>query len=289
MKVGVLGSTGQLGSDVARVFREAGHAVTPISHPEVEVADAASILTALEAIRPHVVVNCAAFVRVDEAESRPEEAFKVNAVGALNVARSCSALGAMCVYISTDFVFDGGKGAPYTEADRPHPINVYGTSKLAGEYLVQQACTRSLIARVASLFGKAGARGKGGNFVETILRRARSGEPLRVVDEIFMSPSYTIDVALALEKLVSAAATGIFHLTNAGKCSWYEFAREILRLASQDRRLEPIPSSEYPTKAKRPRDSTLISLRFPGIVPGGLRPWEEALRVYMAEKGHLQL
>lgn len=289
IRIAIIGSTGQMGTDVVRVAAEAGnYEVVPLGHDRVEVCDAQSVHSVLAEVRPEVVVNCAAFVRVDECEDQPKEAFQVNALGALYVARACAELGALCVYISTDYVFDGAKGEPYTEEDAPCPINVYGVSKLAGECLVQQVSPKRLIVRVASLFGKAGARGKGGNFVETILSKARAGEPLRVVNDIRMSPTYTLDVALALERLIKRGDTGLFHLTNKGACTWYEFASKALELAGLAARVEPISSSDYPARARRPTDSSLKSVRVDGFVAGSLRPWEEALKAYLIEKAHIR-
>ncbi len=285
MRVAVIGSTGQLGTDLVQVLTERGnHEVVPLAHDRVEVADLESVHTVLAEVRPDIVVNCAAFHRVDECEDRPAEAFGVNSIGALHVARACAEVNALCVYISTDYVFDGEKGRPYTESDAPSPINAYGASKLAGEHLVRQTCPRWLIIRVASLFGKAGARGKGGNFVETILAGAKEGRPLRVVNDIRMSPTYTYDAALALVRLVRQGATGLVHVTNAGACTWHEFARKALELVGSDTKVEPISSSDYPAKARRPRDSSLGSGKFPAR---GLRPWEEALMAYLVEKGWL--
>jgi len=224
---------------------------------------------------------------VDDCEERSEEAFQVNALGALNVARAGAELDALCVYISTDYVFDGEKGEPYTEDNTPSPINVYGCSKLTGEYLVRQACPKWLIVRVASLFGKAGARGKGGNFVETILAKAKAGQPLRVVNDIYMSPTYTLDTARALEVLVRQRATGLYHLANDGTCTWYEFARKALDLVDLDVNPEPTSSINYPTKARRPHDSSLQSTRLDSLLGSGLRPWQEALKAYLVEKAHI--
>ena len=283
MRIAVIGRTGQLGTDLVRVFEEAGaYQVFPLSHAEVECADPKSVRTALAGVRPDVVINCAAFVRVDECEDRPEAAFRVNTIGALYVARVCAELDALCVYISTDYVFDGEKGEPYTEEDPPNPINVYGTSKLAGEYSVQQqACPKWLIVRLASLFGRAGARGKGGNFVETILAKAKAGEPLRVINNIRMSPTYTVDAARVLERLIRHRTMGLFHLTNGGACTWYEFARRALDLEGLNAKLEPISSQDYPTKALRPQNTALRSIKF--LLNEPLRSWEEALEAYLVE------
>ena len=287
MRVAVIGSTGQLGTDLLDVLVEAGHyEVFGLRHHEIECTDPVSIRKAFKTARPDIVVNCAAFVRVDESEDRPDDAFRVNSLGALAVARACAEMGAVCVYISTDYVFDGKNGSPYTESDAPYPINIYGVSKLAGEYLVQQACSRWLVARMASLFGKAGSSGKGGNFVETILAKAKAGEPLRLVDDIRMSPTYTRDAALALERLLREGALGLFHLVNAGNCTWYEFACKALEVAGMRHRIEPILSSSYPMRARRPKNSSLESTKLNRSLKECLRPWEDALESYLQGKGY---
>lgn len=285
MNVAVLGANGQLGTDLVRVLRNAaGYSVFPFTHDQIEVADSESVRTGLGRVRPDLVVNCAAFHRVDECEERPEEAMRVNALGGLNVARTCASLDAACVYISTDYVFGGqGRGA-YSEADPPAPVNVYGVSKRAGELLVVQACPRWLIVRTASLFGTTRSRAKKGNFVETILDRAEAGLPLKVVEDVRMSPTYTHDAALALEWLIRHHADGLFHLTNAGSCTWHEFASRIVAYAGLSMTVIPIPSSEYPTRARRPGDSSLRSVRLPDPVRRCLRPWHQALQAYLDER-----
>ena len=287
MKVAVIGPRGQLGSDVVRVFSAVGHEVIGLTHSDVDVTQPESVRGALAPIRPEAVINTAAFHRVDECEDQAERAFQVNAIGALNVARFCAGADALCVYVSTDYVFDGDKGDPYTEDDTPRPINVYGTSKLAGEHLVRQAAPRWIVARVASLFGLAGASGKGGNFIETILRKGGSGEPLRVISDICMSPTYTADAARALELIVRARETGVFHLTNHGECSWHEFATRVLNLAAVSAEVTPVMSRDYLTRAHRPANSALGSVRLPHAARASLRPWRQALAAYMREKGHL--
>ena len=285
MKVAVLGGNGQLGTDVVLAFRGAGgQDVLPMTHAQVEVTDPESVRAALAQGRADVVVNCAAFHRVDDCEKRPDEAFRVNALGALHVARACAEINALCVYISTDYVFDGQKGMPYTEEDCPRPVNTYGASKLAGEHLVAQSCPRWIIARVASLFGRAGPRGKRSNFVEAILSKGTAGEPVRVVDDMRMSPTYTHDAARALAHLIRQGATGVFHLTNAGACSWFEYAEEILALAHLEATVEPVRSSDHFSAARRPRNSSLRGLKVDGPAKQSLRPWEEALKAYLDDR-----
>jgi len=289
MRVAVLGSTGQLGQDLVEMLQQSGKFdVTSLGHDEADCTQAESIRNAVVHARPQALINCAAFVRVDDCEDHAHDAFEVNALGALNVARACAEVDATCVHVSTDYVFDGAENRAYVESDVTFPINVYGVSKLAGELLVRQTAPRSLIFRVASLFGKSGARGKGGNFVETILQKARKGEPLRVVDDIRISPTYTRDAARVLCKLLQDDVTGVIHSANAGSCTWHEFARAALELCRLDVPVEAVSSSAYPTRARRPRNSALASERLPDLVSTPMPSWQDALRGYLIEKGHIQ-
>jgi dTDP-4-dehydrorhamnose reductase len=287
-RIAVIGSGGQLGSDLVADLRAADRGdVIALTRDDVDVTDTGSVHRAIEAARPAVVINCAAFVRVDDCEDRPEEAFAVNALGAWNVARACVEVGARCVYISTDYVFGGQKLQPYTEEDPPSPVNVYGTSKLAGEYLVRSRCPDALIVRVAATFGIAGASGKGGNFVETILRRAKAGELLRVINDVRISPTYTADAADAIGRLVRNRIAGVVHVANVGTPTWYEFARMILELTDIATSVVPIAASEYPSRAHRPANSALESVRLATAAGSTLRRWDEALRAYLIQKGHM--
>jgi dTDP-4-dehydrorhamnose reductase len=283
-RVAVIGSGGQLGSDlVAALQSHEAFEVIPLTRAKADCTDAESVRKAVLQLRPPIVVNCAAFVRVDECEDQPQQAFAVNALGALYVARACAEADSMCVYISTDYVFDGTKAGPYSESDSACPVNVYGASKLAGEILVRQTVPHWLIVRTASLFGRTGARGKGGNFIETILAKAKTGEPLRIVNDVRMSPTYTRDAATALVGLVDAGADGIVHLTNEGACTWDEFAEQILDLVGLRVSIDPVSSEEYPTPARRPKNSVLRSER--SLVK--LRSWKDALKEYLIDKGYV--
>jgi dTDP-4-dehydrorhamnose reductase len=283
-RIAIIGSTGQLGTDLVEVLRQDDtFDVMPLRHGECDCTRPDQLREVLRKLHPDTVINCAAYVRVDDCEDQPDEAFRVNAIGALNVARACAEIDALCVYVSTDYVFDGAKATPYVESDPACPVNVYGASKLAGEHLVRQAAPRWLIVRVASLFGKSGARGKGGNFVETILGRAKAGEPLTIVNDVRMSPTYTRDAATALVGLVEAGTEGIVHLSNDGACTWYEFAKQILDLTGVRGSIDPVSSKEYPRPARRPNNSALQGDRS----PVRLRTWQQALIAYLIEKGHL--
>jgi len=285
VNVVVIGANGQLGTGLVRALGEVGGCETlALTHGEIEVTDPRSVRAVLSQACPAVVVNCAAFTQVDESEDRPDEAMRVNALGALHVARTCAELGALCVYVSTDYVFSGEARRPYVESDAPGPVNIYGTSKLAGERLTAQASPRWLVVRTASLFGTTSGRGKGGNFVETILAKARASDVLPVVDDIRMSPTYARDAGDALARLIREGAEGCFHLTNAGSCTWHEFATQILAAAGLAAGVVPIGSAEYPTKARRPKDSSLASLRVDDAVRRCLRPWRDALAAYLVDR-----
>ena len=287
MRIAVIGSVGQLGNDLVRVLRDAGsYEVTPLSHDQLDITDRKSVQEVIAQKAFDVVVNCAAYARVEDCEDSPAEALLVNAQGAFEVARACAIADALCVYVSTDYVFSGDKGSPYLEGDPVGPMNVYGTSKLAGEFFVQQASKRWLIVRISSAFGKAGSRGKGGNFVETIIAKARSGSAVQVVNDIRMSPTYTLDAARALEELIHSGATGIFHASNSGRCTWFEFACAAFKMANLPPNIEPVSSDSYPTKARRPRDSSLNNSYLEKIVGHPIRSWEDALRAYLIEKGY---
>ncbi len=284
-----LGAGGQLGSDLVRAMNNWD--LVTLKHPDLDICDFDRLRRVLTAAQPDVVINTAAFQRVDDCEVDRDKAFLVNAIGARNVAVITQNLGAKLVFISTDYIFGGESDShtiPYTEFDTPVPPNLYGRSKLAGEKLVQHLCTRHFIVRTSGLFGVAGSSSKGGNFVETMLRLAREQDELQVVNDQIFSPTYTKDLAKKIAQLINTEYYGIFHITNRGACSWYEFTNEILRLASLAVRLTPITSNEYPQKAKRPRFSVLDNYHLRLLGMDDMRPWQEALKDYLKEKGHIK-
>jgi dTDP-4-dehydrorhamnose reductase len=286
MRYAVLGATGQLGRDLCP--RLPGE-VVPLSRtgsPAVDLTRGESLRGILDAIGPDVIVNCAAYNFVDRAESEPEAAFAVNVWGVRELARWCGSRDCLLVHFSTDYVFglDTVARRPWTEADPPGPVSVYGLSKLAGEYLVRSLCPRHLVLRTCGLYGVWGSGGKGGNFVETMLRLTREGKPLRVVDDQICTPSYTLDVAEAAVALLKADRPGLYHVTNSGGCSWYDFARTIFELASVRADLTPIASSAYAAAARRPAYSVLDAVGLRGLGMPPLRPWQEALSAYLHER-----
>jgi len=288
MRVLVIGADGQLGTDLCRVLK--GRDLVPLTQADIEITDMNSVDKAFVKYQPEAVINTAAFVRVDDCETEQDKAFAVNALGARNVAVQAEKIRARLVHISTDYVFGGETVIPpdgYTEFDNPVPLNIYGKSKLAGDELVRHLCYKHLIVRSSGLFGAAGAMGKGGNFIETILKLAREKPEVRVVNDQVFSPTYTFDLAEKISQILETECYGIFNITNSGTCSWYEFAREALDAAGIHTPIIPITSDQYPQKAKRSHYSVLrnYQLHLLGIKP--MRPWQEALRAYLREKGHI--
>ena len=290
MKVAIIGANGQLGSDLVKVF---GEEAIPLTRRDLDVTDPESVKI-LKELKPDVIVNTAAYVRVDDAEVEVEKAFQVNAIGALNVARVCDEINAVNVYISTDYVFDGAKGEPYEEDDVPNPINVYGLSKYTGEVFTRNYSRRYYIIRVASLYGKAGARGKGGNFVDSMIQRAKNGEEIKVVNDMFMSSTYTKDISRMLKRFLDLDLAikpefGVYHTANEGYCNWYDFTKEIFYILGWGAQIQitPIKSSELKGLARRPVFSALKNKKLDnlGLI---MRNWKGALRDYLIEKGGMR-
>jgi dTDP-4-dehydrorhamnose reductase len=282
MRILVLGANGQLGSDILRLWRDPAVAVLAATRADADVTVSEAVRTLFERARPDVVVNTTAFHNLPACEAEPAEAFRVNAIGARNVAAAARDAGASVVQLSTDYVFDGEKGAPYLEGDARRSLNAYGATRIAGEDMVAQANPEHAIVRVAGLYGLAGSAGKGGNFVETMLRLAHEGKPIRVVADQLTAPTNTAEVAEALLPLLKAGGRGTFHLAPADCCSWAEFAAAIFEACGLEPDFAPITSAEFGGPVRRPAYSVLASIRAPA-----LRPWRDGLIRYLREKGDL--
>lgn len=283
MRLLVFGGWGQLGTDIAAAA-EGRHQLVRPPHESVDVTDDAGVRAAVLEARPDVVIDAAAFHKVELCEEDPSRSFGVNAGGALNAARAAREAGARCVYVSTDYVFDGERPGGYAEHDAVGPLSVYGVSKVAGEQVTRNACPDSLVVRGSGLFGHAGSSGKGGNFVETMLAKAAAGDSISVVDDQIFAPSSTNDMAeRVLLLLESRVPPGTYHAANAGSCSWYQFARRTFELAGIPADLSPRPAGEQ--AVRRPRSSILLDTRSAvlGLPPN--RSWEEALAWYLGERG----
>jgi len=277
MHVLVTGANGLLGSALVSQLAP-HHDVLGLDLPELDITDRASVERAFECAAPDVVIHCAAYTDVDRAESEPDLALLVNGQGAGLVAQCCEARGSHLIHISTDYVFSGEAGhAPFLPTDRPAPINAYGHSKLAGEVAVREHCPAATIVRTCGLYGL-----RGRSFVAAILSRALAGEPLKVVDDQTVgAPTYAVDLAQALATLASLRPGGIVHLVNAGVCTWYEFAVEVLRAGGlAEHPIEPVPTDQFARPARRPAFSALASgaAHSAGLA---LRPYAEALHDFI--------
>jgi dTDP-4-dehydrorhamnose reductase len=276
MRILVTGADGQLGTELMRALAPHGELI-PSTQADMDVTDR-NCAEFVAAHQPEWVVHTAAATDVDGCEREPELAMAVNAEGTRRVAEGCRRVGAGLVYLSTDYVFDGRKGSPYAEWDPPAPLNAYGRSKLEGEQATRTVAPRWTIVRTAWLYG---VHGK--NFVKTILGKAAAGESLRVVDDQVGSPTYAGDVADSVALLLTRERTGIYHVTNAGTCSWYEFAREILQVTDHDATtVTPISSAELNRPARRPAYSALENAAWQATGFPPLRPWREALAAMLA-------
>jgi dTDP-4-dehydrorhamnose reductase len=277
MKVLVAGAGGMLGRDLMLAAGNAGHDVVGFGHAELDITNPAVLEKKCDLERPDVVINSAAWTDVDGAEEAEEAAFAANGTGAGNVAAAAAAVGASVVQVSTDYVFDGAKGAPYVESDQPAPLSAYGRTKLAGEEAAAAANKRHFIVRSAGLFGIGGA-----NFVETMLRLAADhGEVLVVRDQVG-SPTYTWHLAYGIVRLIEGIEYGIHHMAAQGQCSWYEFAREIFEQARVECKVLSGTTEMLGRPAPRPPFSALTSQREHAIL---LPSWQDGLAGYLAQRG----
>jgi len=287
MRVAIIGANGQLGSDLTRVLRQqAKHSVVALTHAHVEVTDMPSVTQMMDTHHPDLVINTAAFHKVDLCEERIGQAFAVNVYGVYNLGLACRDHSAALAHISTDYVFggDAARRTPYTESDRPAPITVYGTSKLAGEMLLSFMLERHFIVRTAGLYGVAGSREKRGNFVELMLRLAAEGRDIRVVDDQRTTPTYTVDLASQIAALIDMGASGLYHATSQGSCTWYEFAAEIFRQSGLSPNLGRARTGDFGEKATRPAYSVLDNVHLRDLGLDLMRPWQEALESYLRER-----
>jgi len=274
MKIAITGATGMLGQALCKAF--AKHSIYPLSSRQPDVASLHDVRQKISEVKPDWILHTAAFTRVDEAESDPFEAYRVNALGARNLAAVAAENGSRLVYYSTDYVFDGTQKRPYREWDSTNPLNEYGRSKLAGEFFVRSLCPLHLIVRTSWLFGS-----KGSHFVDRILQLAQEKESLDVVTDQRGSPTFTSDLAYMTLCLVEGEKTGTYHVTNSGNCSWHELACEIVTLSGLSLQVNPIESSAYSTSTRRPANSVLENYLLELEGTPLLRTWKSALEAYL--------
>jgi dTDP-4-dehydrorhamnose reductase len=282
MRILVMGHRGMLGSDLMEALGR-GHDVSGIDRDEFDITAVEDCLRVVEEFKPDVIVNAAAYTDVDGCETNRDACFAVNAEGVRNIADACKGRKTKIVHYSTDYVFDGTKGEPYLEDDPCRPINLYGESKRKGEEALIESAEDHVLIRTGWLYGR-----QGKNFVKAILAKAKDDGKLRVVDDQVGSPTYSLDLAQATKLLVERDSRGIYHVTNRGVCSWYQFAQRIVEYAQLSGvTVEPIKSSEIDRKAKRPPYSVLSNRKFMDTTRKAMRPWQVALNEYLTGQSHI--
>jgi dTDP-4-dehydrorhamnose reductase len=282
MKVLVTGANGQLGQELVKQLAVSKHQLYAFTKDELDITDQEQVVAICDELRPNVIINAAAYTNVDGAESNQELAFQVNAVGQRNLAVAAEKIAAKICYVSTDYVFNGQATSPYNEYSNVEPIGVYGQSKYAGEFLTQTLSTKYFIVRTAWVYGEFGA-----NFVKTMLKLAEERDELGVVHDQVGSPTNAVDLAQFLIELIDTEKYGIYHCTNSGICTWYEFAKEIFSLSNKNITVNPLTSEQFPRPAKRPAYSVLgdLALKMNGFAPR--RHWKDALYEYLNKNNNL--
>jgi len=276
MKILITGPHGMLGTDIVSLLQKENVEVLEAPHEKLDITHEDEVLSlALESM-PDIIINCAAFTNVDKCETEKETAYKVNATGPKNIAIAAKRCGAKVIQISTDFVFDGNSDRPYIEDDKTNPLSEYGRSKLEGEINIRSNNNNFLIVRTSWLFGRHGI-----NFVDKMLELAQKNKELSIVDDETGSPTYTVDLAGALWALIEEKSEGIFHVSNEGSCSRYEWARKIFEIADYDIKIHPIKSHQYKRPAKVPLNSTLNCQKLTTLTGMRMSPWEDTLKAYL--------
>lgn len=278
MKVLVTGVNGQLGYDVVNELNKRGHMAIGTDIEEMDITDANSVDSVIKGNAPDAVIHCAAYTAVDAAEDNAELCRKINAEGTQNIANVCKELDIKMIYISTDYVFDGEGERAWEPDDERTPLNVYGQTKYEGELAVQNKLDKYFIVRIAWVFGV-----NGKNFIKTMLNLGKTRDSITVVNDQFGSPTYTFDLARLLVDMVETEKYGIYHATNEGICTWYEFACEIFRQAGIDVKVLPVSAAEYPAKAKRPSNSRMSKEKLTENGFEKLPTWQDALSRYLKE------
>lgn len=290
LKILITGAHGQLGSEFCKVLKSGGCELGSLSSKlqgcevygfgstELNICNFSEVLKVVEQIKPFCVINCAAFTKVDLCETEQIDAFKVNALGARNLAMACEVVGAKLVHISTDYVFDGNSQEPYDESSLINPQNIYGKSKALGEFYVRSFCNKWFIVRTSWLYGLVGK-----NFVKTILKLAKSQGELKVVNDQFGSPTNACDLVFSVCSLIGTNEFGIYHGSGEGSCSWHEFAKAIVNCFKLEAVVKPCSTDDFKLPAKRPKFSVMRNLMFELTVGNHFRPWKQALESYCSQ------
>lgn len=283
MHIAVIGSNGQLGTDISRLMQK-NHKISALTHQDVEIADIESVSRVLKDLRPDVVINTAAYHHLPLCEDNPELAFRINGLGAMNLAKVADELGAVLVHYSTDYVFDGKKRQPYLESDRTNPLNIYALTKLDGEILVKNNTRRHFVLRISGIYGKTVSRAKGKNFITMIQQLAREKDVVKVVDDEILTPTPVSAIAMNTEKLLETEAYGLYHMTCEGACSWFDFAGVIFEELHLKTPLISCKSSEFPVSVKRPFYSVLENKKLTSINLNFMPHWKAALVDFLKDE-----
>ena len=281
MKVGVIGANGQLGSDVVLAFLENGDDVIELNHERIELENFGNVEKILHELQPEIIINTAAMHNVDKCEQNPLKSFSVNGIGLKNLGIICKKLDCILVHISTDYVFNGMKKKPYLESDIPSPLNVYGNTKLCGEYFVSSIMEKYFILRTSGIYGKIPCRAKGNNFIELMLKLSKEKKEIRVVNNEILTPTNTVDLAKQIVKLSLTSHFGLYHATSQGECSWYEFAKKIFNFTDTKVILTIADPLEFKGKTTRPTYSVLENFRLQSLDLDLMPHWEDSLKKYL--------
>lgn len=282
-KILLIGANGQLGKDLIRVLSRDFH-IVPVDVDQCDITDAAQVQKTFELHRPDIALSTAAWTDVPGCETNDKKAFEINALGAKHVAQASETVSCKLLHISTDYVFDGKKNSPYAETDMPAPLNVYGLSKLSGEYYVSAYCTKYFIVRTSGLYGIHPALGKKTNFVETMLNLAKEKSVIKVVDDEILTPTFTVHLAEQIRVLLPTNYYGTYHATNDGACSWYQFTEKIFEFANIKTKLEKTTVKEFRSPVRRPAYSVLDNQNLKKHRLDIMKKWEAGLSDYFLDK-----
>lgn len=280
MKVLVTGVKGQLGHDVVKELLSRSHQAIGVDIEEMDITDAEKVRKVIGEAGCDAVIHCAAYTAVDAAEDNEALCRRINARGTENIARVCQEQNISMMYLSTDYVFSGDGGRPWKPDDKRQPLNVYGQTKYEGELAIQEYLDRYFIIRISWVFGL-----NGGNFIKTMLNLGKTRDVITVVNDQVGSPTYTKDLAVLMVDMIESEKYGIYHASNEGFCSWYEFANEIFKQAGISVTVKPVTSDEYPSKAKRPSNSRMDKTKLDDNGFKRLPDWKDALSRYLQELG----
>jgi dTDP-4-dehydrorhamnose reductase len=280
LKIVIIGANGQLGSELYEHLSD-GHTVIGLTHAEIDITDVDKVNSVLSDIKPEVILNTAAYHNLPECEKNPDISFQVNAIGALNLAKTASEIGSVLVHYSTDYVFDGEKKAPYVEKDLTNPLNIYAMTKLNGEILIKNYCTRYFIIRVSGIYGKTVCRAKGSNFITTMEKAARERDVVKVVNDEILTPTPVYEIAKNTASLIETEGFGLYHMTCEGHCSWFEFASVIFEELKFETPLISCTSDEFPSTIKRPSYSVLENHKLKSVNLNQMSHWKDALVKYL--------